>query len=377
MKVNVIIPAGGSGTRAAMQENKLLVNLDGKPLIEHTLMPFVQITAIERIVIPCRADDRARIKTIIDAIPHNCEIVLCPSGETRSESVNIALKNINPDYEITLIHDGARPYIENETILKCIDEAAKYGSAICALPSTDTVAVVDDGEIVYIPERKNCYSLQTPQGFKTEEILRAYNNVSSGNEYTDDSGVYSDFIRPAHIFEGKRTNKKITYAEDFKVSKSFRVGCGYDTHELVEGRKLILGGVEIPHSKGLLGHSDADVVTHAIMDAILTACDERDIGIQFPDSDDKYKDADSIELMNKVISLVNSKGYVVNNIAAVIMCQSPKLASYIPKMKEKIATTAKISDDKVSLSATTTEGLGMIGREEGIAVNAICSCYKD
>ena len=179
---------------------------------------------------------------------------------------------------------------------------------------------------------------------------------------------------------GSSNNVKITYPEDFDLFtqiKDIRFGVGFDCHKLVENRKLILGGIEIPHDKGLLGHSDADVLTHAIMDAILSSLSLRDIGYHFPDKDPAYKDADSMKLLENVLLLIKEKGYRVKSISATIMAEKPKLLSFIPKITNNLSTALNISESDVGIGATTLEGLGFVGREEGICVHATAITIKE
>ncbi len=182
--------------------------------------------------------------------------------------------------------------------------------------------------------------------------------------------MFERFFGGVKLVSGDKNNIKITSKEDLPVS--YRSGIGYDTHRLVKGRKLILGGIEIPHDKGLLGHSDADVLTHAITDSILSASGERDIGVLFPDNDAKYKDIYSISLLKEVYRIITAKGYSVVNISAVVMAEKPKLRDYIPLMAKKLADTLGIDETSVNISATTTEGIGLVGREEGISSKAVC-----
>ena len=178
-----------------------------------------------------------------------------------------------------------------------------------------------------------------------------------------------------HVYEGDTANVKLTYPEDFK-SNQIRFGVGFDCHRLVENRKLILGGIEIPHDKGLLGHSDADVLTHAVMDAILSALSMRDIGYHFSDKDPKYKDANSMDLLQKVLDLISSSGYKVDSVSATVMAEKPKLLNHVPLITKNLASALSLSVDKVGIAATTLEGLGFVGREEGICAHATAVLIK-
>jgi ygbB family len=206
--------------------------------------------------------------------------------------------------------------------------------------------------------------VQTPQGFYTEDLRRAY-RLAKG-EYADDSAVYAAFCRPPRLCAGGAENRKLTFAADFPPR--YAVGEGFDCHAFAAGRKLVLGGVEIPHDRGLLGHSDADVLTHAVMDALLSGVGEGDIGVQFPDTDPAYRGISSMLLLERVMQIVARKGRRVESLSAVLMAEKPKLKNFLPAIAENLA--AAVGIPYVGLSVTTLEGLGFVGREEGICARA-------
>ncbi len=373
MKVNVIVPCGGSGSRTGLNFNKLLAKIGTKSIIYHTISKFFYIDCVKKIILPIRDCDKEIFEQILQDF--SSKIVFCKGGDTRSQSVANSLK-IAEDCDIISIHDGARPYVSEQIILDSFDKAAKYGSGISGYNATDSMAVVEDGKIINCLNRSTIWHIQTPQSFDCQQIVKAYGMIKEGQNFTDDSGVYSAYIAPCYMSLGSPSNKKITFKEDLITYQNCYIGVGYDTHELVAGRDLILGGIKIEHTKGLLGHSDADVLTHAIMDAIFGACNERDIGYHFPDTDPKYKGISSILLLKECLQIIRTKGFEVQNINAVIMCQKPKLAKIIPTIATNLANVIGVSSDKISISATTTEGLGFVGREEGIATHCNCICYK-
>jgi len=220
-------------------------------------------------------------------------------------------------------------------------------------------------------ERKNLYSVQTPQTFERTIIENAYTKAFSDGYFgTDDGSLVERLGLPVVIAEGDYGNIKITTREDLPLEK--RVGMGYDVHRLVEGRRLVVGGVLIDFEKGLLGHSDADVLVHAVMDALLGAASLGDIGQHFPDNDMRYKDISSLELLSRVGELLKENGYTACNIDATIMAQRPKMMPHAQRMKENIAARLGMSVENINIKATTTEGLGFVGREEGIASQAVC-----
>ena len=369
-KISVILAAAGSGERAKRSENKIFAEIGGAPCIKKTFDAFYQAKRISEYIIAAKPEEQAEIKSLL---PDSVKIVA--GGKTRTESVKNALKAATGD--VVIIHDAARPFVSAETIKGCIESAEKYGSGVAAIPSRDTVAGKTAAGVKYLG-KKDLFLIQTPQAFKTDEIKRAY--AAAGDKaYNDDGEIYLDYFGKLSFVAGDKNNIKLTYPEDFafNAAKETRFGTGFDCHRLVENRKLILGGVEIPSEKGLLGHSDADVLTHAVMDALLSACAMRDIGFWFPDNDEKYKGADSMKLLEKVLSLIAEKGFKPASVSAVIMAEKPKLSKHIPAITENLARALAISPDKVGISATTLEGLGFVGREEGVCVHANAVAVKE
>ena len=364
MDYSVIIPAAGCGTRAKLNKNKVLFVLDGKTVLERAVSAFLGVEGVSEVIVAASKTDMDEFRAILSPIDERIKIV--EGGATRTQSVFNALKAASGD--IAAIHDGARPFVTEELIVRTIAAAKKFGAAVPALPLKETVGFSCDGQTIDKATRGNMYSLQTPQCFKRELLSKAYAAISQGDEFTDDCGPYCKYIGKVALVEGDQKNIKLTYPEDFGSER--RVGTGFDLHRLVEGRKLILGGVEIPHHKGLLGHSDADALTHAVMDAILSAVSERDIGYHFPDTDPAYKGADSMKLLEKVVEIAAKKGYRVSNLSATIMAEKPKLMKFVPAITASLAAALSVPDGDVGITCTTLEGLGIIGEEQAIAVNA-------
>ena len=370
MKTSLILACAGKGTRAGFEKNKLLISRNGKTVLEHTLNAFIDSKMIDQIILATSQDD---YELVNDLVKGKAIVVL--GGETRSESVKNALSLVDGD--IVLIHDGARPFVSNKVISDCIETAKKFGSAIPVVPTRNTI-LKRNGDLVeaYMGKDK-LSSVQTPQGFNTEQIKKAY-QLAENQTFNDDGEVYLKYIGDLHVYEGGEKNVKLTFKEDFSFvdENKYRFGVGFDCHKLVENRKLILGGVTIPHDKGLLGHSDADVLTHAIMDAILSALSLRDIGYHFSDKDPQYKDANSIMLLGKVLEMIKEKGYKVQSISATVMAEKPKLLSHIPTITQNLANALSIDQSLVGIGATTLEGLGFVGREEGICAHATATLVK-
>ena len=366
MKNTLILACAGKGVRAERDINKLLVKTGGTTLLEKTLSAFIKSGVINEYIVTASESDFAAVQKLVPF----AKVVL--GGKTRTESVSRALNEVEGG--VVIIHDGARPFVSERVIKDCISAAERFGGAVTAVPSRDTVAKGEENITEYVG-KSGLYSIQTPQAFKTELIKKAYSFIGD-KTFNDDGEIFSEFIRPPHIVAGELKNVKITFKEDFDLLNSFagfKVGTGFDCHRFSPDRDLILGGVKIPHDKGLLGHSDADVLTHAIMDAILSALSLRDIGYHFPDTDEKYKNADSMKLLETVLEMAKIRGYKINNVSAVIMAEKPKLLNYIPAITENLAAALGVEKSAVGITATTLEGLGFVGREEGVCVHATVS----
>lgn len=364
MKVNAIIPCAGSGSRAGLGYNKTLSPLYGKTVAAVTAAIF-DIPQVTRIVIACGKGEEADFAAALKDTPR---AVIVVGGDTRTQSVTAALKACEPDCGLVAIHDGARPFLSRDMLLRGISAAEKSGAAIPVLPVSDSLRLIREQGSLAV-DRADYVAVQTPQIFGYRDITAAYDKAEKdGFAATDDAQIYERYIGPISLYEGDRGNIKLTYHSDFP--SRYAVGCGFDTHILTTGRALILGGVNIPHEKGLLGHSDADVLVHAIMDALLSCVGERDIGVHFPDTDERYRGISSMTLLEKVKDILDGHSATVSNVSAVIMAQRPKLKDYIPTMCANIADTLCIPVSSVNIAATTTEGIGLVGREEGISVHA-------
>ena len=272
-----------------------------------------------------------------------------------------------------MVHDGARPYVTTRVIEDTIVKTIQAGAAVAAVPVTDTIKEIAPGDVGSITtlDRSRLYAAQTPQGFEAALIRQAYENAKKeGLSATDDAQLVEMMGHRVALAQGDYANIKITTPSDLPVRQ--QAGTGFDAHRLVDGRPLILAGIQIPFEKGLLGHSDADVLTHAIMDALLGAAGMGDIGHHFPDTDEKYRGISSVILLEKVVALIKAKGFSINNVDATLMAQRPKIAPYIPSMTQKLSQVMGMPPGRLNIKATTTEKLGIPGREEGMAAEAVC-----
>lgn len=370
-KVSVIIAAAGRGERAGFGKNKLLRPLWGAPVLWHTLKKFA-FPGVDEVVIASSPRDAEEISLL--AKPFGFKVTM--GGETRTESVKRALAEVTGD--IVLVHDGARPFVSRGLISSCISAVKKYGSAVCALPSTDTAALCGGENIEEYCNRSKLFMLQTPQGFYAADLRRAY-GLAGGQNFTDDSAVYKKYIGSPHIIAGEKENIKLTYAEDFgrefpplpsSLPSFQRIGFGADVHAFTAGNGVTLGGVKIPCDASLKAHSDGDVLFHAVTDALLSAAGLKDIGFYFPDSDEKYKGANSADMCATALKEVKKAGYAPVNISVTVQAEKPRLAAYADKIISNLAQVLETATENVAVAAGTCEKLGFVGEGLGIAAYA-------
>lgn len=364
--------ASGQSTRFGV--DKMLVPVDGKPLIAKTIETFLSVPEIDEIIVTVSFDNSFEIVDILDEIDEDAEVTVVSGGSTRHESCIKALSFASGDY--VLIHDGARPDVSVSLIQRVIERVDENTGVVPILNCTDSVVMTSGKKIEYV-DRKNIALVQTPQAFDRIKLTELYDELDKKTiEKATDNGEIWLKKYPLATVKGEITNKKITTPSDINRESVFSVGNGYDIHRLVENRKLVLGGVEIPHNKGLLGVSDADVVLHAVIDALLSAVGLPDIGNQFPENDPGNAGIDSAVLLEKTIRLVHDEGFVPYSIAITINAQKPKLTPYILSIRQQVAELCSLDIEQVGASATTGEGVGEVGREEAIACFATCLCRK-
>lgn len=373
-----IILAGGSGSRMGAGVNKVLLPLGGEPVLCRAVRAFLPLT--DGVTVVARREDDAAIRAALTASGLSVSVVT--GGATRQCSVWNGLMNLPVGADKVLIHDGARCLVDEDTIRRVMVSVEAHGTGVAAVPVTDTIKQADAAECVQATlDRAALRSIQTPQGFTTTLLRRAHEQARlDGYVGTDDASLVERLGLPVHLTLGSRRNLKLTTPEDMMIANALlsaplpalRVGQGYDVHRLVSDRPLILCGVTVPHTLGLLGHSDADVALHALMDAMLGAMALGDIGQHFPDTDPAYEGASSLTLLSRVVALLAARHARVINADVTIIAQKPKLAPFIPAMRENIADALSLPPERVSVKATTTERLGFEGREEGISAQAVC-----
>ena len=350
----IVIVAAGSGTRFG--SDKILAKWMDKPIIWYSVNTARQVCP--NIVIVANKNNIVALKQILGE-----DIIFVAGGETRTQSVKNGLAQLPSDTNLVAIHDGARPFATSFLFKTLFEQAEQKGSAVPVTAETDTLYSTLSSSVTPIP-RESVKKAQTPQVFNYGKLLEAY---ADNPPQTDDGQIWLKKHGKLNLVQGENTNVKITYPQDLA---EYRVGVGFDAHQLAYNRKLILCGVEIPFEKGLLGHSDADVAFHALADAILSAIGEKDIGNLFPDSDPKYLGIDSGILLDEVWKKATSEGYSLCNASLTLVAQSPKLSPYVSQMKQNIAQRLTCTQERVNLTATTTENLGITAEGKGMACHA-------
>ncbi|POF63464.1 Bifunctional enzyme IspD/IspF [Novacetimonas maltaceti] len=391
MRVAAILLAAGQGRRFSAQTAspvaKQYLTLGGRPVIRHAadaLIPHVQI--LQPVGERASLDGAlSGLRTAGDATADGCTILDCvPGGETRQESVRAGLEALDrlpetqkPD--LVLIHDGARPYVPAEVTRAVIDALSAHAGAIPGVPVADTIKRVRDGVITDTVPRTDLYRAQTPQGFRFG-LLRDLHRGAAASDATDDAALLETAGHHVAMVAGSEDNIKLTYKEDLVRLERLigptllpRTGLGYDVHAFAEGRPLILCGITVPHTRGLAGHSDADVGIHALCDAIYGALAEGDIGRHFPPSQNEWKDADSARFLVHAGERIRARGGMLINADLTLICERPKIGPHAQAMRERLADLLQVGVDRISVKATTSERLGFTGREEGIACTAAVS----
>ena len=374
-----VVLAAGRGTRSGLEENKVFFRWQGRSVLSRCLDALAASGAYDGIVLVLSESDLPRYRQIVQAEGENPLVKrIAMGGDTRRESGYSGLMALPEDVEIVSVHDAARPFVTEEIVRATIADAQIYGSGVISTPVVDTIKCLDPVTgLVTTPDRSRLRAVQTPQSFQYVLLMAAHERARRENlEVTDDAMLYEHQYGSVHLSSapGAEKNIKLTNPEDFRrlnAAPALRIGSGYDAHRLKEGRRLVLCGVEVPHDRGLDGHSDADVAVHALMDALLGALGEGDIGRHFPDSDPRYKGISSMLLLEGVMCRVRERGYRVMNADVTIVAQKPKLAAHIPQMRQNLAAALGVDADCANVKATTTERMGFEGEELGISAQAV------
>ena len=381
MRVTAIIAAAGAGRRLGSETPKQLLDLGGRSMLGRSVAAFDAHPEITDLVVVVPAS-----LTRDDAAAHlggtAKRLQVVAGGARRQDSVANAFDHVSEAADVVLVHDAARPFITAAVIGRTIQAAARYGAAIAAVGAHDTVkrvqASAEGAVIVETIPRDTIYLAQTPQGFRRDVLKAAVALGRSGVEATDEAALAERAGFKVHVVQGEASNVKITTEEDLAAARrhaappaTARVGTGYDLHRLADGRPLVIGGVTIPSARGALGHSDADVVCHAVTDALLGAAGLGDIGRHFPDSDPKWKGASSIALLRQAGAMVADQRFDIVNVDVSVLLESPKIKDYVEMMRIGVAGALGIDASRVSIKGKTNEGVDAVGRGEAIAAHAV------
>ncbi len=372
-----IIVAAGRGERAGQSGGpKQYRRLGGRSVLDRTLAAFLAHPQIDVVLVVIHADDHELFQN--HTTSHEKFLDPCIGGPTRQASVYCGLMALqNHDVSKVLIHDAARPFVDSRLIRSVLDNAGPSQGALPVLPLSDTIKRGRDGLVVETVSRQNLYAAQTPQGFDYPAIVEAHRlaSLETTEQFTDDASIAEWAGIPVKLVDGHPDNKKLTVPEDFimaelvlaKTIPDIRTGNGYDVHAFEAGNSVRLCGVDIAHKAKLKGHSDADVGLHALTDALLGTIGEGDIGSHFPPSDPQWKNANSELFFKHAIELIRQRNGTITHMDVTLICEAPKIGPHRELMRAEIARMSEVSVDRVSVKATTNEGIGFIGREEGIA----------
>ena len=369
----VLIVAAGTGSRAQLNQSKVLYKVNGKPLFLYSVETFLSL-GFEIVLVAAKTDMNEFRKYIGE------KIKLVEGGKTRGESVMKGLREVITPY--VFIHDGARPLISKSSILEIEKVLQLHDAVLLAEHMTNAIKINENNQVRSL-DRNDYLLAQTPQAFLTEKIRYAYQR--STKSFDDDIALYQAFYpeEQVQVIYNDEPNFKVTYPQDFLYVKqhlekesNMRIGHSFDIHQLTEGRPLILGGLNIPHDKGLLGHSDADVLLHAIAESMMGALSLGDLGTIFPDTDMSHKDISSVTILKTVYDLIRQKGYEIGNIDSTVYAELPKLNPFIKDIRENISKILEIDVDLISVKATTYEKLDAIGEKKAIAAESVVILKK-
>lgn len=380
MNISVIIAAAGASTRMGSGRSKTLLPLGGRPVLQYSLDMFAADSAVAEIVVAAALADMAEVERICSAYPQ--ARVIC-GGAERGETVRLALAALRCDTQAIAVHDGARPLVQRADWEALKAALPPQGGAILAARPVDSIKLLaDDCELVRTSlERSRVALAQTPQLFRAEALRRAYAGTATA---TDDAALVEQLGLPVAVVYARQENFKLTYAADLQRAElhcagsrpersldMLRIGSGWDSHRIVSGRPLVLGGVVIDCGFGLLGHSDADVLLHAVIDALFGAAGLPDIGCHFPDTSEEFRGISSLELLRRTGEELRQYGWKILNIDSTLVAQQPRLAAYIPRMRENMAQVLQIDTAQVNIKAKTAEGLDSVGRGEAMMAQAV------
>ena len=378
---HAIIVAAGSGNRYGTKTPKQYQKINNISLLRHSILAFLNVKTCQSVTVVTRSEDADMYHDAVKGLKITPPVI---GGKDRDESVFNGLKSLPKliDEDIVLIHDAARPCVQQEDIIQLLETMRHNRAATLATPVTSTLKNANNQDIIIgDTSREDLWNIQTPQGFRYKDILNAHEQKDQNKTYTDDTSLISAMGIEVKLVKGSSRNIKITHPEDFKLASAIlspqstltKTGLGYDVHAFDNNSTgpITLCGIQIEHERTLKGHSDADVALHAITDAILGAIGQGDIGQHFPPSDDTFKDMDSAIFLKKAHDLLSQQSGLINNIDQTIICEEPKIGPHAPKMRQRVSNILKTPESRINIKATTSEKLGFTGRKEGIAAQAI------
>ena len=401
MRVTAIIAAGGRGQRFGGAVPKQLVVIGGRSLLERSVALFLAHAEIAEVVVALPADLVVHPPPYLVGAPKPVRIVA--GGARRQDSVLNGFRAADERSGVIVVHDAARPFASAGLVSRTIAAAVECGAAVAALAARDTVkeaapaaramGLAQTGhDVLRTLPRESIFLAQTPQAFRRDVLRDALALADAGGDATDEATLAERAGHIVRIVEGEPANMKVTTAEDLIVAEAIaarrtggsaepdgrvRVGTGYDLHRLVDGRALVIAGVHVPSGRGALGHSDADVACHAVTDAILGASGLGDIGRHFPDTDPRWKDASSLDLLARVSAMVRERGYAIGNVDVTVVLERPKIKDHIDAMRVALAAALGIGADRVSVKGKTNEGVDATGLGEAIAAHAVALLVPD
>ncbi len=376
MSVGVIIVAAGRGARMGASEPKQLLDLGGRTMVRRSVEAFDAHPSVDRIVVVLPVELVPAGASVVGQTRRPCVVVA--GGDRRQDSVRCGLAALGDDIELVLVHDAARPFVDAALVDRVIAGARETGAAVPAVQARDTVKRVGRGDrmVQATLPREEIWLAQTPQGFRRNVLDEAVTIGARGVEATDEAMLAEQAGHRVVLVPGDERNVKITTPEDLaearrKLASCPRVGCGYDLHRLEAGRPLVLAGVTVPSERGPIGHSDADVVCHALADAIFGAAAAGDIGQHFPDTDARWKGAAGLDLLGRAVAIARELGWRVSSADVTVLLERPKLGPQAPEIRRRLAGALELSPDQVSVKAKTNEGMDAVGRGEAIAAHAV------
>lgn len=404
MRVSAIIVAGGRGERLGGTVPKQFLEVGGRSLLQRSVDALAASPLVSEVIVVVPATYVEQVSSTLATTGSRLRVTA--GGSRRQDSVAAGFDLVGADVDVVLVHDAARAFVKPDLIARVVAQAGAHGAAIAALRVRDTVKRgVQSGDVVVVAEtipRESVHLAQTPQGFTRQVLAEAVALGRSGREATDEAALAEAAGHVVILVEGDPDNIKVTTPADLPVADAiarqidrderreampveddttralpsratlpFRIGIGYDSHRFQAGRPLILGGVRVPSDRGLIGHSDADAVCHAVTDAVLGAACLGDIGKLFPDNDPRWKDADSIGMLEGAMARVRAAGYRVGNVDLVVICERPKIGPHALAMRERLAGVLGVPPGDISIKGKTNEGVDAIGRGEALAVHAV------